>query len=126
MIAVRLNGYRYQRALVGFGGHPTFWWQHFLKKGFYHCLVALGEGKNWILLDPLAQCLDVLVLHDTQLKEYLTLRGYQVIETVVQEPRAHALRIRPFTCVETVCRILGLSEAFILTPYQLFKHLIKK
>ena len=126
MIVVRLNGRRYQKALVGFGGRPTFWWQHFLKKGFYHCLVALGEGDRWILLDPLANCLDVLVLQDTKLKEYLALKGYRVVETFVRESDEYKTAIRPFTCVETVRRVLGLPSAFMLTPYQLFKHLIKK
>ena len=126
MIGVRLNGFRYSKALVAFGGTPHFWWQRFLKKGFYHCLVALGEGDKWILLDPLANCLDVMVLHDTKLREYLHLKGYRTLETQVHESDEPGMTIRPFTCVETVRRVLGLPSAFMLTPYQLFKHLIKK
>ena len=126
MIGVRLSGRRFTKALVGFGGRPTFWWQHFLKKGFYHCLVALGEGEHWILLDPLAHCLDVLILKDTKLKEYLTLRGYCLLEVPVCEPSDTSLTIRPFTCVELVRRVLGLPACHIFTPYQLFKHLSKK
>ena len=57
-----LKGYRYPIAFVGFGGLPRFWWMRFLKKGFYHCFIILGNGYRWILIDSLSHFTDAIIL----------------------------------------------------------------
>ena len=121
-----LKGYRYPFAIVGFGGEPRWWWMRFLKKGFYHCFVVLGNGFDWILIDPLAHFTDTIILKNVNIKGYLRSQGYQLVLTTPQVPPYTKARFRPHTCVETVKRLLGIKNPYILTPYQLFQFLSKK
>jgi len=119
MIGQRLNGFRYKQAIIGFGGEPTLWWMRFLKKGFYHCLIALGDNDNWILIDPLLSQTDLVIIHDSDVETFLRLKGYKTIRTSVQKPKRRLVPM-PCTCVETVKRFCGISSFFIWTPYQLY------
>ena len=65
------EGYRYPFAYVAFGGKRTRWWMHFLKKGFYHCALLLGNGREWVLIDPLVHFTDVIVLKNTCVQQVL-------------------------------------------------------
>lgn len=121
-----LKGYRYPYALVGFGGNKRFWWMHFFKKGFYHCLVALGNGHEWVLIDPLSHYTDIFVLKKVNLKGYLKSKGYRLIQTTPDVPMDSSMQIMPYTCVETVKRFIGVKNHFIFTPYQLFCYLLRK
>ena len=45
MIEKKIQAVRYDKAIVGFGGEPTFWWMRFLKKGFGSAyLEGIKEG----------------------------------------------------------------------------------
>lgn len=126
MIGPKCAGHRQTTALIGFGGEPTFWWMRFLKKGFYHCVVALGDAYGgWVLIDPLAHYTDLILITDGDLKGYLFARGYRVVTTQINPPAAHKLKIMPYTCVETAKRFVGISDRRIWTPYQLYRYLIK-
>lgn len=125
MFGQRLNGFRYSQAIIGFGGEPTLWWMHFLKKGFYHCVVALGNGKDWLLIDPLLSQTDLIVIQNFNIETFLQLNGYKTIHTTVQNPSRHFI-IMPYTCVETVKRFCGISSFKIWTPYQLYRFFSKK
>ncbi|MBR4926733.1 MAG: hypothetical protein IKY98_00230 [Alphaproteobacteria bacterium] len=120
------QGYRYPFALVGFGGTPRFWWMHFLKKGFYHCFVALGNGFEWILIDSLSHFTDAIVLKNVNIEAVLTQKGYRLIRTTPDIPPYSRAQLMPFTCVETVKRFLGIKNRYILTPYQLYNFLLLK
>ena len=120
------SGVRYPFAYVAFGGHPTQWWMRFLKKGFYHCALVLGNGRDWILIDPLVHFTDLIVLKNADVIGGLKAKGYRLIRTTPQIPSRTPLRIRPLTCVEIVKRFLGINDAKIWTPYQLFKFLFLK
>ena len=126
MIGKRLNGYRYERAVVGFGGKPTLWWMHFLKKGFYHCIVALGRQNEWLIIDPLLHFTDVIMIHDTDIYSFFKKHGYRFVEVPLSEPKKIRLRVMPYTCVETAKRFIGVEKSRILTPYSLFCYLNKK
>ena len=126
MIRERLHGYRYEKAIVGFGGKPTLWWMHFLKKGFYHCFVALGRQNEWLIIDPLLHFTDVIMLRDVNIYSFFKKRGYRFIEVPLNEPHYKRLRVMPYTCVETVKRFIGVEKSMILTPYGLFCYLNKK
>lgn len=121
-----LKGYRYPYALVAFGGKPRFWWMNFLKKGFYHCLVAMGNGYEWVLIDPLSHYTDIFVLKNVNIKGYLRSKGYRLIQITPDIPTNLSLQIMPYTCVETVKRFIGIKKRFIFTPYQLFCYLLRK
>ena len=97
-----------------------------LKKGFYHCFVVLGNGYEWILIDTLSHFTDIIVLKNVDIKKALTNQGYQLIRTTPVIPNVSRAILMPFTCVETAKRFLGIKNRFILTPYQLFKFLLKK
>ena len=124
MIGQKLNGFRYKHAIIGFGGEPTLWWMHFLKKGFYHCLIALGENREWILIDPLLSQTDLIVIQDSNIERFLNLKGYTTVHTLIKKPKRKLLPM-PYTCVETVKRFCGISSFFIWTPYQLYRFFIK-
>ena len=126
MIGRRLNGYRYEKAIVGFGGTPTLWWMRFLKKGFYHCIVALGRGDEWLIIDPLLCYTDAIMVHGADIKEFFKKHGYRFVETTISEPKNKLLRVMPYTCVETAKRFIGVDKPYILTPYSLFCYLNKK
>ena len=126
MIGVQLNGYRYQKAVVGFGGRQTLWWMRFLKKGFYHCIIALGNDDEWVVIDPLLHFTDMIVLKKTDVKKFFIKNNYRIVEVLLNEPKKIRLRVMPYTCVETVKRFLGVEKACIFTPYSLFKYLNKK
>ena len=126
MIVERLNGYRYNKAIVGFGGKPTLWFMRFFKKGFYHCILALGNEEEWIVIDPLLHFTDLIMIKDSDIRHFFKKHGYRFVETKVEEPKHIQLRVMPYTCVETVKRFIGVEKSSILTPYQLFCYLNKK
>lgn len=126
MIGPTCAGHRETQALIGFGGQPTFWWMRFLKKGFYHCVVALGSTRSgWVLIDPLAHYTDMILITDGDLTGYLKAHGYRVVVTDVVPPPRCGFHIMPYTCVETAKRFVGITDRRIWTPYQLYRHLIK-
>ncbi len=126
MIGPKCRGFRQTKALIGFGGSPTFWWMRFLKKGFYHCVVALGDSQNgWVLIDPLAHYTDLILVTDGDLKNFLFAHGYRVVETTISPPSKHQMKIMPYTCVETAKRFVGITDRRIWTPYQLYCYLLK-
>ena len=120
------SGVRYPFAYVAFGGQPTRWWMHFLKKGFYHCALVLGNGRDWILIDPLVHFTDLIVLRDINILDAFKNKEYRLIRTTPQIPKLTPVQFRPLTCVETVKRFLGIYQPKIWTPYQLFKFLFLK
>ena len=111
-------------AYVVFGGGRTHWWTRFLKKGFYHCFVILGDGYKWIIIDPVMDFTDVVLVQDWCIVDFLKEKGYKFILTKpkhIYGKRKNALRL--FTCVEVAKSLLGITEHFIFTPYQLFKYI---
>ena len=126
MMKEQLRSYRYKKAIVAFGGKPTLWWMRFLKKDFYHCIVALGGDDEWVVIDPLLHFTDLIVVKHAQIDSFFKKRNYRIVETEIKEPKKIRLRVIPYTCVETVKRFIGVENAFILTPYSLFRYLIKK
>lgn len=121
-----IKGFRYPFAIVGFGGEPRLWWMKFLKKGFYHCFVVLGNGFEWILIDPLAHFTDTIILKNVDVKGYLSSKGYKLVTATPQIPAYSKPKFAFHTCVENVKRLLGIKNPYILTPYQLFCFLDKK
>ena len=120
-----VNAYRFPFAYVAFGGNPTHWWTRFLKKGFYHCALLIGNGFEWILIDPVMHYTDLILMHQRHAPEILKNKGYLLVRTTLKMPKKVSFHFRPMTCVETVKRFLGLTNPKIWTPYQLFLYLKK-
>lgn len=124
-----IEAYRPYTAVVFFGGNKTHWWTRFLKKGYYHCFIAMDTGyRKWVLIDPVMNYTDFIVVQngDNFIKTIAN-KGYTYVRIkpkfVCDRKRWH---IRPFTCVEVVKNFLGISKPFIFTPYQLYKHIKKE
>lgn len=117
------TGYRYPYAYVAFGGRRTKWWMRFLKGGFYHCALVLGNGREWVLIDPLIHFTDLIVLKNAPVCATLRARGYRLVRTTPKVPPLCHTPFRPLTCVEIVKRFLGINAPKIWTPYQLFRFL---
>lgn len=119
------------------GGLPLL---RLLKPGFRHVFVVLPlprqagreEGAGgWISVDPLIDRME-LALHPPwpvhQLAGWFQAQGLTVLNLFLPVPAARqhpplAPPIAPFTCVEAVKRLLGLRAPWVLTPYQLYRHL---
>lgn len=115
-------------AVVAFSGRTDLWWLHLLKPGFRHCLVALAQpGHGWVLLDPLAHATRVAWLPGRRdPMAWFLAHGLLPVPVRPQPPAPRAAPWAPFTCVEAVKRALGLRARFVLTPWQLFRHLTRE
>ncbi len=119
-------GYRFPFAYVAFGGSPTHWWTYFLKKGFYHCFLILGNGREWCVIDPVLHYTDLIMVKTHQIEHFFLSKGYRLVRTTPVLPKSRCFYLRPYTCVETVKRFLGVQKPFLWTPYQLFCYLSSK
>lgn len=96
-----------------------------LKRGFRHCFVMVSVGSLWVMVDPLSHrtllaVTDLRGLCDHLIALHHTGRRCQVAMTTPYPERK--ILVQPFTCVEAVKRILGISAINVLTPFQLYKH----
>ena len=120
------TGYRPAFAYVAFGGSPTHWWTHFLKKGFYHCFLVLGNGREWFVIDPVLHFTDLIVVKTLRIESLFLNKGYRLVRATPMIPKQIKFYLRPYTCVETVKHFLGISAPYLWTPYQLFCYLKQK
>lgn len=115
-------------AWVVFTGKTDLPWLRMFKKGFRHCYVLLNDGERWISLDPMSNCMDVSVHHHVSatfdLPAWLRKRGQIIVPAPVCRIKKEAPWMA-FTCVEAVKRVLGLHNRFIVTPWQLYRHLMQ-
>lgn len=113
-------------AWVVFRGDAPLWWLRLLRPGFRHCLALLNDGRYWVVVDPLAPFTDVAVLGvpaSFDLPGWYRGLGLPVVAAPVRRQIARPAPWGPFTCVEAVKRLLGLHARFVLTPWQLYRHL---
>lgn len=115
------------KALIIFSDDTDLWWLKILRRGFRHCAVLIEQNGQWILVDALAHKTELLVVDvpdGFQLGEWLRDDGCIVCETRLEHHSARFPLWPAFaTCVESVKRILGVRQAFIFTPWQLYCHL---
>ena len=115
-----------RQALVGFCDGRGLWWLRPLRPGFRHCFVAVRDGDGWLVIDPMAHHTSIrhTLCHD--LAGYYSSHGIIVVGTALRTPPQRAAPWRPYTCVEAVKRILGVDAPWVLTPWQLYRHLEEK
>lgn len=118
-----------RRAWVVFSGRCDLFWLRFLRPGFRHCFIVLHDGAHWITLDPLSNFTELSV-HDLpesfDLPGWLARRGHRVVKAEIRRDLPRPAPFMVFTCVEAVKRVLGIHRFFILTPWQLYRHLESK
>jgi hypothetical protein len=115
-------------ALVAFTGQTDLWWLRALKPGFRHCFVVLRSEGRWLLYDPMAHATALRVLDGedgTDLFGQLLAAGYVVVPVRVRPAPPRRAPLAPFTCVEAVKRALGIQARWVLTPWDLFRFLVK-
>lgn len=113
------------KAWVVFTGQTDLPWLKILKKGFRHCYILLNDGKHWICIDPLSNYMEVNVQNvpcDFDLAQWMRKRGHTIIAADITHKEKQAPWML-FSCVEAVKRVLGIHSCFIITPWQLYKHL---
>ncbi len=116
------------RAWVVFCDNTELAWLRLLRPGFRHCFVVLHDGSHWIAIDPLAPLLEVTVppvTADFDLPGWFAANGHTVAPATVRTGLRKPAPWGPFTCVETCKRLLGLHDQFVLTPWQLYRHLVR-
>lgn len=117
-----------RRVIVVFADRADCAWLRLLKPGFRHCFVALREQGGWLVFDPLLDRIELAWIEpgqDLDLPSFYAAQGHSVLAGTTRRPdRAPRLpHLTPLTCVSVVKRLLGLNAAWVLTPWQLFRHL---
>ncbi|CAK0760646.1 conserved hypothetical protein [uncultured Gammaproteobacteria bacterium] len=115
-------------AVVAFTGEADLPWLRLLRPGFRHCFVAVNDGRHWLVIDPLSSGMEVRVAAvgaDFDLGTWLTAQGLTVVIAAVRRGLTQPAPWAPFTCVEAVKRVLGLHHRFLITPWQLYRHLVR-
>ena len=103
-------------------------WDVFTQKGFRHCCAFKFDGFNWILVDPLGQCLDINIMPYTS-EDDVPYIFRQAGWTVIRYKKT----IKPqfifrgvLTCV-TVCKqLLGIKACWVVTPWQLHNYIKRR
>ena len=117
-----------QMAWVVFSNQTDLPYLRILKKGFRHCYVLMSDGEKWFSIDPLAHMTEV-GFHSFDapfnLPLWLKSQGYTVMRVAVVTPALKPAPVMLFTCVETVKRLVGLQSRLVVTPWQLYRHLLK-
>jgi hypothetical protein len=116
-----------QPALVVFVGHADCCWLGCLRAGFRHCFVALRDGSTWLTCDPLKDRIELSALPipaDFDLASIYADRGHTVLFGQTKPGLARRpLAFAPLTCVTVAKRLLGVRAPWVLTPWQLCRHL---
>lgn len=98
------------------------------RRGFRHCFMMMQQDDRWILIDPRSNKTDVQILPHPKsfnFPRYYSEQGKIVVK--IPEIIAPNKIMSPFpvSCVETLKRMIGLHTWWVMTPYQLYKHLQK-
>ncbi|WP_082914835.1 hypothetical protein [Paramagnetospirillum marisnigri] len=121
-------GSGWTRALVVFSGRTDLVWLRLLRPGFRHCFAVLGSAGGWICVNPMAHGTEISVLPvapDFDLAGWYRSQGLICVSATPRRPPRRAIGWRPYTCVEEVKRVIGLSGCAALTPWQLYLSLSK-
>jgi hypothetical protein len=106
---------------------PHFW-DVFTEDNFRHCCAFKFDGFNWLLVDPLGQCLDINVMpysSEDDVPQIFKDAGWTIIR--------YKKTIQPkfifrgvMTCV-TVCKqLLGIKACWVVTPKQLHNYIKRR
>jgi hypothetical protein len=116
--------------LVVFADAPEKRILRFLKPGFRHCflLVSGVRAGEWICLDPQShrvRCENWCYSPIFDPCAYYRAMGHHCVWATYPQSVRRKTRIGPMSCVELVKRVLGIPAFWIVTPWQLYRHLQK-
>jgi hypothetical protein len=118
-----------RRALLVFVDRPDCRWLRWLRPGFRHCFVVLRLDDEWLACDPLLHRLELQRLRlpaDFDLATFYVERGHRVLMGWTDAPTPPILpSLEPLTCVSVAKRALGLRASRVLTPWQLYRWLLR-
>lgn len=119
-----------RRAIVIFEDRADLLWLLPLRKGFRHCFCAVGNGADWIILDPLKGSIETFPIFDVRQSD-LAAQFCRAGRTVLSgglsgRPSIKPTFLRPLTCVEIVKRMLRFDAPDVFTPAQLHGALISR
>lgn len=95
------------------------WWCRFLHPDYQHCYLLKAEAGRWIVYGKTTDGLDLFTLPD-----FSASAGNMVVVKAEVEDNQRGLFMLN-TCVGHIKHALGIRNPFILTPYQLYKHLTR-
>ena len=113
-------------ALVVFMGDVSIRWAKLLRPGFRHCFAVVGRDERWVVFDPMSSFTNLGVFSGPTIDdvaEWYRQFGFTVIKTVVRREGSPPAEWRLFTCVEAVKRVLGIRAPWVITPWQLYRHI---
>jgi len=113
-------------ALVIFMGDVSIRWAKLLRPGFRHCFTVVGKHDQWIIVDPMSNFTNLGVISGFDIEdvaEWYRQFGFTVVKTVVRRDGFPTAQWRLFTCVEAVKRVLGIRAPWVITPWQLYRHI---
>ncbi|MEQ8667016.1 MAG: hypothetical protein RIC16_14950 [Rhodospirillales bacterium] len=113
-------------AVVVFSDRADLWWLRALPRGFRHCFVLLRGRDGWVAVEALSNGIIISELPDeTPERVAGAYRRVGCRAVVVRcRPRvARALPWAPFSCVESVKRLIGLRAPAVWTPRQLWRKI---
>lgn len=100
-----------------------------LKPGFRHCHAYLRLPQGWIGVDPLSHQLVLQAFPDWPWQAdpaaHLRRLGHCAITVPVLAAPLRLAPPLPFSCVETVKRLIGLQSWTVRTPWELYLELRK-
>ncbi|MBC05951.1 hypothetical protein [Thalassospira sp.] len=116
--------------LVVFADAPEKRLLRVLKPGFRHCFVLVSgvRAGEWICLDPQShrvRCESWCYSPIFDPAAYYRGLGYHCIWARYPASISRKVQFGPMSCVELVKRLLGISAIWIITPWQLYRHLQK-
>lgn len=108
-------------------GKPCPRWLRVLKPGFRHCgLILELDPRLALVLESSNRGLAIAMAWASMEALAPVLDGARTIDVTIVHPGdldPQPLPVALFTCVELVKRALGIRDRFVLTPYQLYRHL---
>ncbi|MBI3504026.1 MAG: hypothetical protein HY059_04235 [Proteobacteria bacterium] len=117
------------RALVVFRDQTEIAWLRGLRRGFRHCAVWVRAGDLWILQESLSHRTILGVwagVGEADLAAALRAAGHRVVRARIRPAPRRLAPPLPFSCVEAVKRVLGIHAWHVLTPWQLYRHLVRQ
>ena len=96
------------------------WWSFLLKKGIRHCYLIKPTPNDYIVYGKSAKGFDLFTVKDGKsiIDDIYAIKSY-----IPKECKRSLFMLN--TCVGHTKQILGINNPFIITPYQLLKHLRK-
>ena len=113
-------------AYVVFTDETTVRWLRFLRPGFRHCFVMVGDGEKWVSIDPLLSRIQIMI-HDApaiiDIIKYLRESDHVVVSVNLSLADCSLYQPALLHCVSVVKRIIGVRSYRVQTPWQLYKFL---